>query len=145
MAYCAKADILKQISEAELGDLTDDTGAGAVKDDVVTAAIENADSEIDGYCGEKYTVPFTSVPGIVKRLSVDIALYNLYARREVQWASGMPDSRTNRYDKAIRLLEKVSQGKASLGEVPAPAGNPDEVAEASMNDRVFTRTSMEGW
>lgn len=144
MPYCTKADILKQISEGELGALTDDSGAGVVQDAVVTAAIEDADSEIDGYSGEKYTVPFTPVPGIVKKLSVGIAIYNIYARRETQMG-GMPESRTNRYDKAIRLLLMVSQGKVSLGEVPAPAGNPDEVAESSMNDRVFTRESMKGW
>ena len=144
MAYCAKADILKQISEAELAQLTDDAAGTTVDDDIVDAAIENADSEIDGYCGEKYSVPFTDVPGIVKNLSVGIALYNLFTRRETGLL-GLPESRTNRYDKAIRLLVMISQGKVSLGEVPAPAGNPDEVAESSMNDRIFTRTSMEGW
>jgi phage gp36-like protein len=144
MAYCTKTDLLNQISETELAQLTDDSAGAVVDDDIVDAAIADADSEIDGYCGEKYTVPFTDVPGIVKKLSVGIALYNLFARRETSM-SGMPESRTNRYDKAIRFLLQVSKGQVSLGEVPAPAGNPDEVAEASMNDRVFTRTSMEGW
>ncbi len=144
MAYCTKADILNQISEAELAQLTDDAAGAVVDDDIVDAAIADADSEIDGYCGAKYTVPFTDVPGIVQKLSVGIAIYNIYARRETQMG-GMPESRTNRYDKAIRFLIRISEGKTSLGEVPAPAGNPDEVAAASMNDRVFTRTSMEGW
>lgn len=144
MVYCTKADILNQISETELAQLTDDAAGAVVDDDIVDAAIADADSEIDGYCGEKYTVPFADVPGIVQKMSVGIAIYNLFARRETSMA-GMPESRTNRYDKAIRLLLLISQGKVSLGEVPAPAGNPDEVAASSMNDRLFTRTSMEGW
>lgn len=144
MAYSTKSDLLNQISEAELAQLTDDAAGAVVDDDVVDAAIANADSEIDGYCGEKYTVPFVDVPGIVQNLSGGIALYNLFTRRETGLL-GLPESRTNRYDKAIRLLILISQGKVSLGEIPAPEGNPDEVAEASMNDRLFTRTSMEGW
>lgn len=46
MAYCTQADILKQISEEELIDLTDDTHAGSVNADVVTEAIEKADAMI---------------------------------------------------------------------------------------------------
>jgi len=74
MAYCTQNDIELAISEDVLTQLTDDENAGSVDSDIVAAAIATADSEIDGYCAVKYTVPFTTVPAIVKALSLEIAI-----------------------------------------------------------------------
>ena len=102
MAYCTKADILEQMEQDVLIQLTDDDDAGVVDDDKVTRAIANADAEIDSYCGTKYTVPFTTVPPIILTVSVDIAIYNLYARRR-----GAPETIKERYDDRIAFLEKI--------------------------------------
>jgi len=81
MAYSTQADILEQLSEAHLIQLTDDAGAGTVDADVVSRAIADADAEIDSYCATKYDTPFTTVPAVIRKLSVDMAIYNVYARR----------------------------------------------------------------
>ena len=141
MAYCAKSDILEQMDEDVLIQLTDDDDTGAVVDAKITRAIVNADAEIDSYCGTKYTVPFTTVPAIILMVSVDIAIYNLYARRR-----GATESVKERYDDRIAFLKDVSKGLATLGEddpdgVPSSADYP----EISSSDRIFSREKLEGW
>ena len=136
--YAAQADILEQLDEDILIQLTDDADKGTVDADMVTRAIADADAEIDGYCGKRYSVPFSTVPAIVRKFSVDIAIYNLYARRK-----GAPDDRKDRYAAAVKFLLNVSKGLISLGENDpdsTPASNAPEIDNV---DRIFTRTTME--
>lgn len=139
MAYCTKIDILEALSEEELIGLTDDFDAGVVDDSRVTRAISDADAEIDGYCGEKYNVPFSPAPAIIRKLSVDIAVYNLYARRQ-----GAPENRKERYDSAIRVLKDVSKGAVSLG-ADAPTETSEDKVSTSSEDRIFDRDKLEGF
>lgn len=140
MAYCVKADILKQITEDQLIGLTDDADAGSVDDAIVTEMIARADEIINGYCAQRYTVPFSETPGIVKTISIDIALYNLYSRR----SHIMTEERKNRFENAMKLLKDIEAGRVSLG-VPAPTENPDRSGSYEGNDRIFTRDDMEGF
>ena len=135
MPYSLQTDLLEQIDEDVLIQLTDDVDAGEVDAAVVTRAIADADGEIDSYCGMKYPVPFTTVPPVIRKCSVDIAIYNLYARRK-----GVPEDRQKRYDNAVRFLRDVSVGKATLG-ADAPAEDSDGGPEATTakSDRVFSR------
>ena len=141
MAYCTQDDILEQLDEDILIQLTDDADAGVVDSDKVTRAIADADAEIDSYCGVRNSVPFTTVPARIRMLSVDIAIYNLYARRK-----GAPENRKERYDNAIRYLKDVSTGKASLG-----ANDPDtppldsHTPEITQSTRIFTRDKLTGF
>lgn len=134
MAYCIQSDLLEQIDEDKLIQLTDDADAGTVDADVVTRAIADADAEIDSYCGSRYDVPFTTVPAIIRKTSVDIAIYNLYARRK-----GPPDDRQKRYDNAVRFLRDVSRGLVSLG-ADAPSTDDDSGPETTTtkSDRAFS-------
>ena len=140
MAYSVKADILKQITEDQLVGLTDDSDLGSVDDAIVTEMIARADEVIDGYCAKRYTVPFGTTPGIIKTISIDIAVYNLYSRR----SHVMTEDRKNRYENSMKLLKDIESGKVSLG-VPAPAENPDRLGSYDGNDRIFTRDDMEGF
>jgi phage gp36-like protein len=134
MAYCTQSDLLELISEDDLIQLTDDAGMGIVDSSVVDRAISDADAEIDSYCGTKYDVPFSPVPVMVRKLSVDISIYNLFARRR-----GAPEDRKERYNNAIRFLKDVSKGLGSLG-ADAPLSDDDAGPEAttSKSDRIFT-------
>jgi phage gp36-like protein len=119
MAYSTLADIEEQLSEAELIGLTDDAAADAVDADVVTRAIADADEEIDGYVGSRVKVPLSPVPGIIRKYSVDIAVYNLYARRH----ASIPEIREKRYENALKFVGLVARGTVSLG-TDDPEGNP---------------------
>jgi len=133
MAYSAKADILEQLDEDILIQLTDDVDAGVVDEDAVTRAIADADSEIDSYCGAHYEVPFSDVPAMVRKLSVDISIYNIYARRK-----GAPEDRKQRYDSAIRFLRDVAGGKASLGSTAPDDADGGPEATTVKSDRKFS-------
>lgn len=137
--YAAKLDILEQLPEVELIGLTDDADAGAVDDTVVDRSIADADAVIDAYCQGRYPVPLSPVPAIIRSLSVDLAIYNLYSRRPV---AGVPEARKDRRQAAIRFLEKVAEGKIQLGATsPAPAGTGNSVAVVAP-ERVFTRNTL---
>lgn len=143
MAYCTQTDMLEQIDEDILIDLTDDADAGIVDAGTVTRAIADADAEIDSYCGKRYAVPFSTVPAIIRKVSVEIAIYNLYGRRR-----GAPEDREKRYNNAVRLLSGVSKGDVSLGEND-PDGSPPETRAPEMATtnpaRVFSRSKMSGF
>jgi len=112
MAYSELDDLKKQISEEFLKELTDDKETGEIDEAVVSRSIEDADSEIDSYCRSIYSVPFSTVPKIIRKLSVDIAIYNLYARRQ-----GVPEDRLRRYKDAISLLKLLGEGEIRLQDV----------------------------
>jgi len=135
MAYSALSDILKQMDEATLVELTDDAGAGAVDEDVVTRAIADADEEIDAYLAVKYSLPFSTTPNLVRKLSVDLAICNLYARRD----DTLPETRKERCREARAFLDRVAKGVAKL-DVPDPAADSDQgVAVTTVkDDRIFT-------
>ena len=137
MPYAAQADIVSQLDEDILIQLTDDDDTGAIVAAVVTRAIADADAEIDGYCGVRYSVPFATVPGILRKFAVDIAIYNLYARRK-----GAPEDREKRYQNAVKFLLNVSKGLISLGEDDPDSTPASAAPEIDDEDRIFTRTKM---
>jgi len=138
--YCTLEDLKKMMDEATLVQLTDDEGHGIVNQERINEAISQADAEINSYCAVKYTVPFAVVTDLVRKLSVDIALYNLYSRRVEE----VPALRNDRYKNAIRQLEGISRGTVSLGQDPPPqAGTQSEKPDISGPDRTFTRNGME--
>jgi len=137
MAYSTQSDLLEQIQEADLIELTDDAGVGAVDASVVARAIADADAEIDSYCGSRYTVPFSPVPAMIRKQSVDIAIYNLHSRRAVM--GKIAEDRQKRYDSAVRFLRDVSKGLITLGaDAPAEPTDGQPQATRSVDDRIFT-------
>jgi phage gp36-like protein len=129
------------MEEAILIQLTDDADGGTADADVVTRSIADADGEIDGYVGSRHTVPLDPVPAIIRKCSVDIAIYNLYSRRN--WDA--PAVRKERYQAAIKFLELVARGTVSLGaDDPDGAGGTRTAAELTTdaNERVFTRDKL---
>lgn len=138
MGYCVQADLLERLSESLLGKLTDDTGAGQVDATVVARAIADADAEIDGYVGTRHQVPLSPVPDLVRKMSVELAIYHLYSRR-----MGVPEEWRRRYEDNIRLLRDLAAGKVSLGRED-PGGSPvSEPVLYEGPERVFTRENLE--
>jgi phage gp36-like protein len=140
MAYCSEDDLLKMIPEAELVDLT--VESGEVPDSlIIAAAISKADAEIDSYLGVKYVVPFSSTPDQVKALAVDLAIYHLYSRRNL-----VPPVRQQKYAAAVAFLKQVAAGQAVImgpgGEAPTTAKG---VTDATSAVRCFTRDTLTDW
>ncbi|MCM0081780.1 DUF1320 domain-containing protein [Geomonas sp. Red32] len=110
------------------------TGAAAI-----TEALEGASSLVDGYCGRRCEVPFTTVPPFVKSLDLGIAVYHLFSRRE-----NVPENRQKVYDNAVKTLSAISRGEITLGVQPVPAAVATGSPEVISSDRRFTRNSLRG-
>ncbi|KKN35517.1 hypothetical protein LCGC14_0782850 [marine sediment metagenome] len=110
MAYSTQSNILERITEQQLIQLTDDNNLGQIDAARVTSAIAAADGIIDSY-GGRHQLPLVGNE-IVEKLSVDLALYELYSRRGV-----VSETVKDRRDHAISLLKSVLAGHASLNQV----------------------------
>lgn len=153
MPYCTLADIKYLLPEEAIIQLTDDEHLKPSSMDPanpdhaaiiarIDEAIETADAEIDGYCASRYSVPFSPVPGVINKLSVELAIYYLYARRTV------PEKIEKRYDKAVSRLKDIARGTFSVGVDPAPTASTSADGAATnktISDRVFTRDSLKGF
>lgn len=142
MPYSTLTDLEKLIPEAVIIQLTDDENAGSVNQARVDEAIAQADAEIDSYCGGRYTVPFVTVPDIARKISVDIAIYNLYSRKVEE----IPQTRAERYKNSIRQLGDIATGKITIGEPEADVPEAGGVqTNTTADDRIFTKDSLKGF
>jgi len=138
--YCTQADIKQQIPEAVLVRLTDDEDLGQVDLNRVDGAIKSASDEIDAYARVRYSVPFNPVPGAIKKICVDIAVYNLFSRRGYDEDSA-DKSVVDRHKAAVKFLENLARGLVTIG-VPAPM--TESGADMRASRRLFSRRSLEG-
>jgi len=150
--YCAISDIYPHLTLDELLRLVNDENraAGGVNladpEDVcavrITEQITAADYEIDGYLRSLFTLPLSSVPGLIKEISVDLAIYNLYKRR---FRLDMPETLTALYNGRVKQLEKIQSGVISL-DVTLPSGT-ETSGEISVNktaeDRLFNKQILD--
>jgi phage gp36-like protein len=136
VAYSALADLQKELDATKLTQLADDNGDGVADAGVIDEAIAAADDEINGYLATRITVPVSPVPGIIKRLSARLAIYQLYKRRDV-----LPEVWRDVRSEAIRFLRDFADGNVDLGISPAPAETELVLPKSTTveSNRDFTR------
>jgi phage gp36-like protein len=154
MAYTSVTELLKNIELTVLLNLVNDETRDAEDvllnspADVATArilaAVDEADGEIDSYLRARYTLPLTTTPPLVKQLSRDICIYNLYKRR---MRENIPESITEIYKLCVKLLEKIQRGEIHLGvEVAGVSSRAAEmVVNKTEDDRVFPKDMWDMW
>jgi phage gp36-like protein len=127
MPYCTLQNLIDRFGDAELKQLT---GGGAAIDEVViNRAIDDAEAEINSYL-LAYALPLAAVPANFELIACDLVRFYLYKTK-------VPEVVDTRYKKAIRYLEKVSEGKVKLqpdtaGTVPAVTDSLDFVAQPAV-------------
>ena len=114
MAYCTQTDIEKRIGAADLAALADYDGDGSPDDEVVAAAIHDADSLIDSYLSVRFAVPVSPAPDALRARAVNVAVYFLRLRRD----SATQDAR-RQHEEDVAWLREVVQGSVSLGLEPS--------------------------
>lgn len=148
MSYSSLADLINASNEEVIIQLTDDEGTESVNTDRVLSAIKTADDLIDGYIRGRYNVPLTESVGIIKTISVDVAIYKLHERR---LETDMPDSLVNRYKNALKMLEQIQKGVLTLGIATISetsgaggtvSGGGDFRTNKKASDRVFDRDTL---
>lgn len=137
MSYASLTDLRNKLDEDTLIQLTDDADTGAIDTAVIDAALEEADAEINKYLGKQYAVPLATVPTMVRYMAADIAIVNLYGRKQ-----GAPDHRQDKYEKHLAFLEKVAVGEEELG-VDTPMRS--DSVQISSSERIFSREKLKGF
>ncbi len=139
MAYCSLADLIKRIPEQEITQLTDDAGVGQTDSGVVADAISAADARIDSYLRSQYDVPLTVVPDLVKQISIDFTLFNLFTRRFQVSAGGLPETVKMRFESAQADLVRIQRGQIVLDVAgQEDAGGSQFLTDKTDDDKDFT-------
>jgi len=134
MAYSAKADLIMAKDETILKQIAGTDGV--INDDWIGEAIEAADASIDVNCEKYYTIPFSPVPKIIKKWSVQLAICWLYHRSNV--------SNKSAEDECGKVSEKLKL--ISEGELDVPGGSKKltgVVVSDVYADNLFTMDDLE--
>ena len=109
---------------------------GAVVTSVIDRAIADADAEIDGYVGSRYTLPLPlPTPPVLVPIACDIARYRLYD-------DAVPEVVRQRYEDAIARLRDIAAGRLSLGVDPAPAASSQGTVVVRAPERIFSADAL---
>lgn len=139
MAYATLQNIIDYYGNDQLLITFDRDNNGVVDSEIVAAALDRASAEIDGYLTGRYTVPLVEpVPEILIGFCVDIALYKGAFNPAL-----VTEEKRKRYRDAIRYLEKVAEGRITLGiEKPSQGGSGGASFVAA--ERITGRDRMKG-
>lgn len=137
MTYATAEQVIERYGAGTVQLLTDRAGAGVLDPVVLERALADAAAEIDTWLAVKYDLPLFSPPAsppeVLTRLAVDIAVYRLAAGADLA-----TDERRRRYEDAVKLLERLARGEASLGLADPPASAVGGV-KISRRPRRFSR------
>jgi phage gp36-like protein len=167
MPYCIIADI--DLTTRELIQLCDDnvpmvvtveslntaiaggtmTGFSEAIQAATAKALDNIDKAIDyagmlinAHVGERYALPFTAVPELVKTIAVDLATWKLFFRKK---KDKLPEAVQGAYDNSMKLLVQIRDGKIGIG--VTPAGGKVEPETGGMQvagpRQIFTSDTLE--
>lgn len=135
MAYITQQDLLDELGEDLLVQLSDNAGTGEVDEAKITKAIQHAQGVCEAYLRGRYSLPVPAT-AMVKTINIDIAIFHLFKGR-ASYDEGVYKVRRNANDDAIKLLTAINQGKAGL-DVPAAE---ETIANPATSDRVLTNKS----
>lgn len=137
--YATVQDFVTRVGEKQAIELTDREFENAVNEAVLTVALSDSSSQIDGYLIGRYRLPLPSVPQNLTRLCCDLARYRLCSMTGVT----ITDEIIERYKLSLKELELIATGKIALGVVDDSAST-DSVDNGVMfyngENRIFNRT-----
>ncbi len=143
MPYATRQDIVYREGLDAFTAAADRDRDGVIDETAVTAKLADASSTIDTYLALRYPLPLATVPPVLKRLCVDIALYLLSLSQDA-----LTKELRQRYEDAISLLNKMAAGTVGLG-IPANPATPvsgdvkgGEVLLPSSPPRLFSRSTL---
>jgi phage gp36-like protein len=120
--YCSHTDIIRFKSLTEILDLVNDentpyneidiNNAASVCRQRIDEAIKAADAEIDGYLRQRYSVPLSETPVLIKYNSISLALEYLYLRR---MPGNMPETVTADAKSKRQMLKNIADGFIGIG------------------------------
>jgi phage gp36-like protein len=152
MSYAQVTDMEARYPNRDLVQLTnEDPTQTTVNTTYLQTFLNDASDEIDAYLEARFALPLSDPPAILVRLCGEIAMYHLNALRPIHDLEDAKD----KYDYAIKFLEKVKDGEMTMGLAadgtePADPSTPQvATTEAgggfNVPQRVFSRGSLKGF
>ena len=137
--YCTADDILTTMSREDLITLTnaDATTARDIDVEYLNKIIADSEKIIDGYIASRYSLPFTTVPPLIKRICKELTFCNLHTfgnYSDTDKASVIK----KRYDEAIAMLKDIAAGILLLGDNAQPQSGVEGSASFSSRTRIYT-------
>lgn len=131
MSYCSRDEFVDRFG----ADVTADLEYG--RPNAIAEAIADADSLIDSYIGARYALPLTSIPPVLAGTARDLVRYSLDI--------DPTDTVKERRYAAVKYLESLAQGKATLG--LAQTVEPESLGSAEIHSdgHVFRRSTSKGF
>lgn len=171
MPYTDFADISARITARTVRDLTDDEkkalgvdlsgtdstvraailAANADIDGRIDEAIADADTMINTYVRRYHQTPIlidtavastpANTPPTIRQASVQLAIFNLYARRRGEFE--LPESVVMKKTDTVAILKAIGKGELEIGDSPPPAKSAAVVARTTTATQAFTVTTLE--
>jgi len=141
MKYALVNDMIEIFGAEEMSQLTDRGTVGVTLPDsaLLQNAIEDAEAEIDAYLVSRYALPLAIIPDNLKRLTCDVARYQLYG-------AALTEEVEKRYKSAITFLKNVSSGIAALGaQSSGAAPKSDNPVEYFGSGRTFSSERLKDY
>lgn len=139
MPYANQQDLVDRFGADELIELSNRAGGDTIDATVVAKALADADALIDPYLSARYAVPVSPAPALLVRIACDIARFLLHGKAAT-------DSVRRAYDDALKVLQEIARGLASLPGAAAPGGaSPAGSPAYSAPDRVFGPERLSGY
>lgn len=129
--YCTRADLIARFGESEIVYLE------AGRDDALSEVIADASALIDSYLAGRYQLPLAAVPAVLMRISRDLVRYA---------ADNAPDDTVKRRrDDAVKYLESLAAGRATLGLPAADEPETNDTAEMVSEPLLWSRKASKGF
>lgn len=112
--YATREDMVLAFGERECVSLTDRQYTGQIDNDVLNAKLAEASAHIDSYLAGRYPTPWPDTPRILVGRCCDITRYLLCGA-----GTQCTEVIRERYEDAIRYLERVAEGRIPLGKLPS--------------------------
>lgn len=133
--YATRDNMVEQFGEREVIALTDrEPMTGEINDAVLTSALTRASSEVDGYLAGRYQTPLPNPQAELVGMVCDIARYRLCGG-----AVNLTDEITERYNAAIKYLERAAKGLVTLGSPGGADPGPENSVQMVTQPSVFAR------
>lgn len=117
--YCNLKDLISIIPEKELINLSNDKPADTINQETINTCMSFADELINASLRNKYSLPLSFVPDLVRQLSADITAYRVYSRRP----KDVPEHIKQNYEFALKILANIQKGTTVLD---LPSEHPEE-------------------
>ncbi|OTG87697.1 hypothetical protein B9T31_04150 [Acinetobacter sp. ANC 4558] len=127
--FATVQSMLEKFGERELIQLTDTQEPYTDQINLIKmqAALDEANSEIEGYIAGRYSLPLQTIPPFLQSLACHMARYHACTG-----AMSDNDPIRTRYENAIKSLKEISKGAIALGGSPAGESEPLKTANNSV-------------